>query len=95
MRNNTSNFQKKTKKEFNAKEVKPGTKGNTVLNGEIIEALPNTMFKVKLEDGHEVIGVPSGKMRRGFMRMLPGVQIKIEMTPYDAARGRIIARNAR
>lgn len=66
------------------------SKQNTILNGEILESLPNTMFKVRLEEGQEVIGVPSGKMRRGYMRLLPGDRIRIEMTPYDDARGRIV-----
>lgn len=68
-------------------------KNNTIFSGEIQEVLPNTMFKVLLEDGREVVGVPSGKMRRGFMRMLPGAKVKVEMTPYDENRGRIVARN--
>ncbi|KKQ95900.1 MAG: Translation initiation factor IF-1 [Candidatus Woesebacteria bacterium GW2011_GWB1_43_14] len=65
---------------------------NTKINGEITEALPNTMFRVRLIDGREVIGVPSGKMRRGFRRLLPGVAVVMEMTPYDDKRGRIIAK---
>lgn len=69
-------------------------KENKIIEGEIIEIMPNTMFKVLLdgEDEREVIGVPSGKMRRGFMRLMPGARIKIEMTPYDDSRGRIVAR---
>lgn len=67
-------------------------KRNTIVDGEIVEILPNTMFRVKLVDGREVIGIPSGKMRRGFMRMMPGQRIKMEMTPYDEARGRIVAK---
>jgi len=70
------------------------TKENKIIEGEIIEIMPNTMFKILLdgEDEREVIGVPSGKMRRGFMRLMPGARIKIEMTPYDDSRGRIVAR---
>jgi len=67
-------------------------KRNTIVDGEIIEILPNTMFRVKLVDNREVIGVPSGKMRRGFMRLMPGQRIKMEMTPYDEGRGRIVAK---
>ena len=67
-------------------------KENTKINGEITEALPNTMFKIKLVDDREVLAVPSGKMRRGFRRLLPGVQVVVEMTPYDDKRGRIIAK---
>ena len=65
---------------------------NKIVNGEIIQILPNTMFKVQLEDGREIIGIPSGKMRRGFMRLMPGQKIKVEMTPYDENRGRIVAK---
>ena len=66
------------------------------MEGEILEILPNTMFKVRLVDGAEVIGIPSGKMRRGFMRLMPGAVVIVEMTPYDEARGRIVgARNRR
>lgn len=65
-------------------------KENTIVDGEILLALPNTMFKVRLTDGREVLGIPSGKMRRGFMRLRPGSMIKIEMTPYDENRGRIV-----
>lgn len=65
---------------------------NTIIDGEILKALPNTMFKVGLIDGREVLGIPSGKMRRGFMRLLPGVKVRVEMTPYDDQRGRIVAK---
>ena len=65
---------------------------NKIVNGEIIQILPNTMFKVQLEDGREIIGIPSGKMRRGFMRLMPGQKIKVEMTPYDETKGRIVHR---
>ncbi len=66
-------------------------KKNTIVEGEIAQILPNTMFKVKLGE-REIIGVPSGKMRRGFMRLLPGQRVKVEMTPYDENRGRIVAK---
>lgn len=67
-------------------------KKNSIVSGEILQILPNTMFRVKLSDEREVIGIPSGKMRRGFMRLMPGQRIKVEMTPYDVARGRIVAK---
>jgi len=67
-------------------------KQNTIIEGEIVQILPNTMFKVMLSDDREVIGIPSGKMRRGFMRLQPGQKIKVEMTPYDDKRGRIVAK---
>ncbi|MBP7118530.1 translation initiation factor IF-1 [Candidatus Woesebacteria bacterium] len=64
-------------------------KENTVYTGEIREILPNTMYKVALPDGRIVIGIPSGKMRRSFFRLLPGNRVSIEMTPYDTMRGRV------
>ncbi len=67
-------------------------KKNTIIEGEILQILPNTMFRVKVEGEREIIGVPSGKMRRGFMRLMPGQRIKVEMTPYDDSRGRIVAK---
>ncbi|OGM30266.1 translation initiation factor IF-1 [Candidatus Woesebacteria bacterium RIFCSPHIGHO2_01_FULL_41_10] len=69
-------------------------KENKIVDGEIMQILPNTMFKVELSDGHEIIGIPSGKMRRGFMRMMPGQKVRVEMTPYDENRGRIVAKLA-
>jgi len=66
---------------------------NKYLDGEIIKALPNTMFLVKLDDeGKEVLTVPSGKMRRGFMKLMPGVRVSVEFTPYDESRGRIVGK---
>ena len=59
------------------------------MEGEIVEALPNTMFKVQLDNGHEVLGHISGKMRRHYIRILPGDRVKIELSPYDLDRGRI------
>ncbi|OGM33370.1 translation initiation factor IF-1 [Candidatus Woesebacteria bacterium RIFCSPHIGHO2_01_FULL_44_21] len=66
-------------------------KKNTIIDGEIVQILPNTMFRVAVA-GREIIGVPSGKMRRGFMRLMPGQRVKIELTPYDENRGRIISK---
>lgn len=65
-------------------------KRNKIIEGEIYEILPNTMFRVKLADERDVIGVPSGKMRRRFMKMMPGQSVLVEMTPYDDSRGRIV-----
>ena len=53
------------------------------MEGEITEALPNTMFRVKLDNGHDVLGHISGKMRRHYIRILPGDRVKIELSPYD------------
>ena len=60
--------------------------------GKIIEALPNAMFKVELENGHIVLAHVSGKMRMHFIRILPGDKVKLELSPYDLTRGRITFR---
>jgi translation initiation factor IF-1 len=60
--------------------------------GKIIEALPNAMFKVELENGHVVLAHVSGKMRMNFIRILPGDKVKLELSPYDLTRGRITFR---
>ena len=60
--------------------------------GEVIEALPNTMFRVKLENDHEVLAHISGKMRMNYIRILPGDRVKVELSPYDLKRGRITYR---
>jgi translation initiation factor IF-1 len=62
------------------------------MEGEVVEALPNTMFKVKLDNDHVVLGHISGKMRRHYIRILPGDRVKIELSPYDLDRGRITYR---
>lgn len=60
--------------------------------GKIIEALPNAMFRVQLENGHMVLAHVSGKMRMHFIRILPGDKVKLELSPYDLSRGRITYR---
>lgn len=60
--------------------------------GKILEALPNAMFKVELENGHTVLAHVSGKMRMNFIRILPGDKVKLELSPYDLSRGRITFR---
>ena len=62
------------------------------LEGTIIESMPNAMFKVKLENEHEILAHISGKIRKNFIRILPGDRVKVEMTPYDLTRGRITFR---
>ncbi len=62
------------------------------VEGEIVEALPNAMFRVKLENGHVVLAHVSGKMRMHFIRILPGDKVKLELSPYDLTRGRITYR---
>jgi translation initiation factor IF-1 len=60
--------------------------------GKVIEALPNAMFRVELENGHLVLAHVSGKMRMNFIRILPGDKVKLELSPYDLSRGRITFR---
>lgn len=62
------------------------------VEGEIVEALPNAMFRVKLDNGHVVLAHVSGKMRMHFIRILPGDKVKVELSPYDLTRGRITYR---
>ena len=62
------------------------------LEGTILEAMPNAMFRVKLENDHERLAHISGKIRKNFIRILPGDKVKVEMTPYDLSRGRITFR---
>lgn len=63
-----------------------------VAEGEIVECLPNAMFKVKLENGHIVLAHVSGKMRMYFIRIVPGDKVTVELSPYDLDRGRITKR---
>jgi len=63
------------------------------VEGVIKEALPNAMFRVELENGHIVLAHISGKIRKHFIRILPGDQVKLELSPYDLSRGRITYRN--
>lgn len=62
------------------------------VDGTIIETLPNASFKVKLENGHEVLAHISGKMRMHFIKILPGDKVTLELSPYDLSRGRIVYR---
>lgn len=63
------------------------------IEGVVKEPLPNAMFRVELENGHEVLAHISGKMRMHFIRILPGDKVKLEISPYDLSRGRIIFRS--
>ncbi len=62
------------------------------VDGEITETLPNANFRVKLENGHEVLAHVSGKMRMHYIKILPGDTVKLELSPYDLSRGRITFR---
>jgi translation initiation factor IF-1 len=61
-------------------------------DGEVIEALPNAQFRVRLENDHEILGLLSGKMRMNYIKILPGDRVKVEMSPYDLSKGRIVYR---
>ena len=63
-----------------------------VLEGTIVESLPNAMFRVELENGHKVLAHISGKMRMHYIRILPGDKVTVELTPYDLTRARIVFR---
>ncbi len=62
------------------------------VEGVVTDTLPNAMFKVKLDGGHEVLGHVSGKMRMNYIRILPGDKVILELSPYDLTRGRIVRR---
>lgn len=62
------------------------------LTGKVLEALPNAQFKVELENGHSIIGHISGKMRKHYIRLVPGDKVEVELTPYDLTKGRITFR---
>jgi translation initiation factor IF-1 len=66
--------------------------GTQEFDGQVLENLPNTMFKILLSDGREILCTLSGKMRMNHIRILPGDKVKVEMTPYDVDRGRIVYR---
>ena len=63
------------------------------VEGEVIEALRSRMFRVRLDNGHEALGYTAGRMRRYRIRIFPGDRIKVELSPYDLTRGRIIYRS--
>ena len=64
-----------------------------IVEGKILEALPNAMFRVELQNGHAIIAHVSGKMRMHFIRILAGDTVTVEMSPYDLTKGRIILRH--
>ena len=63
------------------------------VEGEVVEALPSTMFRVQVDDGPLVLATISGKMRKNYIRILPGDKVKVELSPYDLNRGRITYRH--
>lgn len=62
------------------------------MTGKVVETLPNANFKIKLENGHEILGYASGKMKINLIKLLPGDRVLIELTPYDLSKGRITRR---
>jgi len=76
-----------TRKEMPDKEEK------IEVEGEVVEALPSTMFRVEVDGGHSVLATISGKMRKHYIRILPGDKVKVELSPYDLNRGRITFRH--
>jgi translation initiation factor IF-1 len=75
-------------------QVKP-SKQKIEMMGNVIECLPGTQFRVELENGHEILAYPSGKMRRYYIRILLGDKVRVEISPYDLERGRIVYRYKR
>lgn len=75
----------------NTKDKKK-TKEVIEIEGQVIEALPSTTFKVELENGHTILAHLSGRMRVNFIRVLPGDRVLVELTPYDLSKGRIVKR---
>ena len=71
-----------------------GQKEVIKVQGTVVEALPNTQFKLELENGHTIIAHISGKMRKHYIRLVPGDKVEVEMTPYDLSKGRIVFRLA-
>ena len=67
-------------------------KDSIVVNGVVTQALPNAMFRVDIENGYNILCVISGKMRQNYIQVLEGDNVKVEMTPYDLSKGRIISR---
>ena len=59
------------------------------VEGTVVEALPNTVFKVELKNGHQILAHISGKLRKNYIKILPGDKVKVELSPYDLTRGRI------
>lgn len=67
-------------------------KEKILAEGGVLEALPNALFKIKLDDGHEILGHLSGRMRLHYIKVLPGDRVRVELTPYDETKGRIVHR---
>ena len=70
----------------------PNTEDAIEVEGKVVEALRNAMFRVELENGHEVLAHVSGRLRQNYIRVLPGDRVRMELSPYDLTRGRITYR---
>ena len=98
-RTKSANQNNKNKKKVNqtqtttVEEQSPSTDQKIKAEGAILEALPNATFRVELENGHEVMAHISGKMRKYFIRIMPGDKVTVELSPYDLTRGRITYRS--
>ena len=82
-----------------ARQARPAREGRVAVKeekieveGEVVEALPSTMFRVEVDGGYSVLATISGKMRKHYIRILPGDRVKVELSPYDLTRGRITFR---
>src|SRR4029077_12557407 len=71
----------------------PAKEGKSRVEGEVVGALPRTMFRVQLDGGHSVLATISGKMRKHYIRIIPVDKVKVELSPYDLSRGRITYRH--
>lgn len=70
-----------------------GNKEVIEFEGTVLETLPNATFRVRLENGHEILGIIAGKMRMHYIKIVPGDKVTVEMTPYDLSKGRITYRH--
>lgn len=96
-RNRRRPFRKKKRRKADAdqtttEESKPTRENIIEVNGTVIEALPNTQFKVELDNGHVILAHISGKMRRYYIRILRGDKVTVELSPYDLTKGRLVYR---
>ncbi len=83
---------RKKRKAQGEREERPAKEDSIEVDGVIVETLPNAMFRVDIEGGHNVLAHISGRMRKHFIRILPGDSVKVELSPYDLTRGRITSR---
>ncbi|MBR6166528.1 translation initiation factor IF-1 [Candidatus Saccharibacteria bacterium] len=80
---------KKVDRKADSSAVSNNRKEVIKLTGKVVEALPGTKFRIELENGHIIIGHMSGKMRKNYIRLVPGDKVDVELTPYDLTKGRI------